>query len=68
MLHVWGEEKRYVESFGGKRPLGRPRSRWKDNIKMDFQEVGWSMYWNDLARYRDRWRTLVKGVMNLQVP
>ena len=45
----------------GKRPLGRPRRRWEDNIKMDLQEVGYgSMDWVDLAQDRDRWRALVK--------
>jgi hypothetical protein len=44
----------------GKRPLGRPRSRWEDNIKMDLQIVGWI----ELAADRDRWRTLVNAVMN----
>ena len=44
----------------GKRPLGRPRSRWEDNIKMDLQEVGCGgMDWIDLAQDRDRWRALV---------
>jgi hypothetical protein len=53
----------------GKRPLGRPRRRWKDNIKMDLQEVGCgSMDWIELAQDRDRWRELVKAVMNLRVP
>ena len=52
----------------GKRPLARPRHRWYDNIKMDIQEVGWSMDWIDLAQDRDRWRALVNVVMNLQVP
>jgi len=53
----------------GKRPLGRPRHRWEDNIKMDLQEVGWgSMDWIDLAQDRDRWRALVNAGMNLQVP
>ena len=53
----------------GKRPLGRPRSRWVDNIRMDLQEVG-SGYvdWIGLAQDRDRWRTLVIAVMNLRVP
>jgi len=54
---------------GGKRPIGRPRRRWEDNIKMDIQEVGCGvMYWIDLAQDRDRWRALVKAVMNLRVP
>jgi hypothetical protein len=53
----------------GKRPLGRPRYRWKDHIKMDLQEVGCRcMDWIVLAQDRDRWRALVIAVMNLQVP
>jgi hypothetical protein len=53
----------------GRRPLGRPRHRWEDNIKMDLQEVGWrDMDWIDMAQDRDRWRALVSVVMNLQVP
>jgi hypothetical protein len=57
-----------VGKLQGKRPLGRPRHRWKDNTKMDLQEVGCEcMDWIDLAEDRDRWRTLVNVVMNLQV-
>jgi len=53
----------------GKRPLGRPRCRWADNIRMDLQEVGCGyMDWIGLAQDRDRWRTLVSAVMNLGVP
>ena len=53
----------------GQRPLGRPRHRWEDNIKMDFQEVGCGgMDWIKLAQDRDRWRALVNVVMNLRVP
>jgi len=53
----------------GKRPLGRPRRRWEDNIKMDVQEVGWGCEdWMEMAHYRDRWRALVSTVMNLRVP
>jgi len=53
----------------GKRPTGRPRRRWEDNIKMDLQEVGCGgMDWIDLAQERDRWRALVNAVMNLRVP
>jgi len=53
----------------GKRPLGRPRRRWVNDIKMDLQEVGcWYMDWIGLAQDRDRWRTLVSAVMNLRVP
>jgi len=50
----------------GKRPLGRPRPRWEDNIKMDLQKVGWGMDWIDLAQDRDRGRVLVIAVMNLR--
>jgi len=47
----------------GKRQFGITRRRWKDNIKMDLQEVGcWDMDWIDLAQYRDRWRALVNAV------
>ena len=53
----------------GRRPLGRPRRRWVDNIRMDLQEVGCGyMDWIGLAQDRDRWRTLVSAVMNLRVP
>jgi len=50
-------------------PLGRPRRRWVDNIRMDLQEVGCGyMDWTGLAQDRDRWRKLVSAVMNLRVP
>jgi hypothetical protein len=53
----------------GRRPLGRPRRRWEDNIKMDLQEVGWGgVDWIDMAQDRDRWRAVVSAVMNLRVP
>jgi len=53
----------------GKRPLGRPRRRWEDNIKMDLQVVGCrGMDWIELAQDRDRWRALVNTAMNLRVP
>jgi hypothetical protein len=52
----------------GKRPLGRPRRRWEDNIKMDLQDVGFGgMDWVGLAQDRDRWRAIVNAVMNLRV-
>jgi hypothetical protein len=53
----------------GKRPLGRPRRRWVDNIRMDLGEIGWDgVEWVDLAQDRDQWRALVNTVMNLRVP
>jgi hypothetical protein len=53
----------------GKRPLGRPRRRWEDNIRMDLREIGWGgMDWIDLAQDRDQWRALVNTVINLRVP
>jgi len=53
----------------GKRPLGRPRRRWEDSIKMDIQEVGsGGMDWIELAQDGDRWRALMNAVMNLRVP
>jgi hypothetical protein len=53
----------------GKRPLGRPRRRWVDNIKMVLREIELGgMDWIDLAQDRDKWRILVNTVMNLQVP
>jgi hypothetical protein len=53
----------------GKRPLGRPRRRWAEIIKMDLREIGWDgMNWIDLAQDRDQWRALVIAVMNRRVP
>jgi hypothetical protein len=53
----------------GKRPLGRPRCKWEDNIKMDIQEVGCGgMDWIELAQDMNRWRALVNAVMNFRVP
>jgi hypothetical protein len=53
----------------GKRPLGRPRRRWVDNIRMDLGEVGWNdVDWTGLAQDGNRWRALVNSVLNLRVP
>jgi hypothetical protein len=53
----------------GKRPLGRPRRRWVDNIKIDVLVVRWgSVDWIGLAQDRDKWRALVNAVMNVQIP
>jgi len=52
-----------------RRPLGRPRPRWEDNIRMDLQKVGCGCVdWMELAQDRDRWRALVSAVMNIRVP
>jgi hypothetical protein len=52
----------------GKRPLGRPRCRWEDGIKMDLREIGWGgVEWIHLAQDRDRWPAVVNAVMNLRV-
>jgi hypothetical protein len=68
-----GEKRNAYRSLVGKpegnRPLGRPRRRWEDTIKMLFRETEWGgMYWNDLDQDRDQWRALVSTVMNLRVP
>ena len=80
MLHEMGGvrstcrgEERCIQGFGGetcgKRPLGRPRRRWEDNIKIDLQEVRrGGMDWIAVVQGRDRWRSLVNAVMNLRVP
>jgi hypothetical protein len=60
-IFVWKPE--------GKRPLGRPRRRWVDNIKIDLREVGLDgMDWINMAQDRDQWRAVVNMVMNLRVP
>jgi hypothetical protein len=52
-----------------KRPLGRPRHRWEDNIRLDLREIGWGVIdWIDVAQDRDQWRALVNTVMNFRVP
>jgi hypothetical protein len=56
-----------VEQLEGKRPPGRPRCRWVDNIRLDLGEIGWGgVDWIGLAQDRDRWRALVNSVMNLR--
>ena len=58
-----------VRKHEGKRPLGRPRHRWDDNIKMDLQDVGGGCGdWMELFQDRDRWRAFVNTVMNFRVP
>jgi hypothetical protein len=58
-----------VEKPEEKKPLGRPRCRWVDNIKIDLRDIGCAgMDWIDLAQNRDQWRALVNTVMNLRVP
>jgi hypothetical protein len=58
-----------MENPEGERPLGRPRRRWVDNIKIDLREIGWGgIDWIDVAQDRDQWRALVKAVMNHRVP
>ena len=70
---VYGEGKGMyrvlVRKPEGKRPLGRPRCRWEDNIRMDLQEVGGGCgKWVELAQDRERWQALVSMVMNFRVP
>ena len=63
-----GVHKVLVGKPEGKRPLGRPRRRWENNIKMDLQEIGCGvMDWMELAQDRDRWQALVSTVMNFRV-
>jgi hypothetical protein len=58
-----------VEKPEGKRPLGRPRRRWVDNIKIDLREIGWNgVDWIHTAQERERWRALVNTVLNFRVP
>jgi hypothetical protein len=60
---------RLVGKPEGMRPLGRPKPRWLDNIRMDLEEVVWGdVDWTGLVQDRDRWRALVNSVLNLRVP
>jgi hypothetical protein len=69
MGEEWGVYRVLLGKSEGRRPLGRPRRRWVDNIKMDLQEVGCGyMGWIGLVQDRDKWRTLMSAVMNLRVP
>jgi len=69
---TYGEERGVHSLLVGKpeakSPLGRPRRRWEDNIKMDLREVGRGGDWMELAQDRDRWRALMNKVMNFRVP
>jgi hypothetical protein len=64
-----GEKRNAYRLLVGKRPLGRPRRRWVDNIRMDVGEEGWGdVDWIGLAKDRNRWRALVNSELNLRVP
>jgi hypothetical protein len=73
MWREWGEKRNVyrllVGKPEGKRPLGRPRRRWKDNIKMNFLEIRLSVVdWIGLAQDKYRWRVMLNAVMNFRVP
>jgi hypothetical protein len=69
MEEKWNAYRLLVGKPERKRPLGRQRRRWMDNIRMDLLEVGWGdMDWIGLAKNRNRWRALVNSVLNLRVP
>jgi hypothetical protein len=68
-MEKWNVYRLFVGEPEGKRPVGRPRRRWIDNIKMDLLEIGLSVVgWIDLAQDRYRWRSVVNSVLNLRVP
>jgi hypothetical protein len=71
--NTYGRQERFIYGFvgtaEGKRPLGRPRGRWEDNIKVDQREDGWGgMDWIVVDQDRNRWRALVNAIMNLRAP
>jgi hypothetical protein len=72
VARIWEKRNAYMILVGkpeGRKPLGSPRRRCVDNIKMDLREIGWDgIDWIDLAQNRDQWRALVNTVMNLRVP
>jgi hypothetical protein len=69
MVEKRNEYRIFVGKPEGKRPLGKPRRRCVDNIKMDLREIGCDVVdWIKMAQYRDQWRALVKTAMNLRVP
>jgi hypothetical protein len=66
---IWNAYRFLEGKLEEKRPLGRPRGRWVDNIRMNLGEVGWSVVdWIGLAQDRKRWRVLVSSVLNLRFP
>jgi hypothetical protein len=69
ILGAWGAYNILVWWPEGRRPLGRPRREWEDNIKMDLREIGFGdVDWIHLTQDRDRWQAVVNTVMNLRVP
>jgi hypothetical protein len=67
MSEACSTKKNAYKLLVGKKPLGRPSSRWVDNIKMDLGGKGWCVDWVGLAQDRNKWRALVNAVMNLRV-
>jgi len=69
---TYGGQDRCITGGGnlrGKSPLGRPRCRWEDNIKIDIQEMGWGVLdWTGLAQGKDKWRDLFNAMINFRVP